>query len=539
MYKYFFTLVIIAATRLLCAQGPGNSAWPVTPFHLQPQLSSAGPGAYQPLTGISHKTEDLYERLIGYSTTEWLESTNTWRYSDSITWRYSGNRGSVVLTNNVYDEKHHLQYTNGICWNDEQTIYERNAQGGATAYYGFAWNGGTTYDSSYRYLYTLNSFGKPTYTLIQNRNGWQWDNSEQLFETYDNWGNVNSAVSYRWQDTAWLNGTRNTYVYDSAGHILFFQWEQGTPTGWLIAQRDTATYNEDGQLQYEEHATLTAGVLTPDTRSFYSYLPTADSSSITEERYIGGTWQNSMLTTSKKNGWGQETSRTQYVWYNNQWYNYSSEENKLNTDGKLISHTRYDTDINGNWIFYDRAIYTYTNGLPEQRIYQYYTDTGWLNIQSYRYTYNSAGLCDTETNRYWIADDWKNRERNIYSYTPYDNISRIDYQTWRTSTWADSIRTKFYYEEFTAPTGITTPIMAPLQLYPNPASTAVFIDCAIPLDGAVQYLLTDATGHCLREETLAQQQSTLCIPVESLSAGLYFITLRQNGTQRTVRFLKQ
>lgn len=96
------------------------------------------------------------------------------------------------------------------------------------------------------------------------------------------------------------------------------------------------------------------------------------------------------------------------------------------------------------------------------------------------------------------------------------------------------------------PTEVIEVMFAPQQqllgsVYPNPAPSgeSLFVQLLLAPDARVDYAVSDAAGRELRtgSSTLVAGETKLSIPIEGLTAGMYYVSVRVSGLREYSRFL--
>ena len=80
----------------------------------------------------------------------------------------------------------------------------------------------------------------------------------------------------------------------------------------------------------------------------------------------------------------------------------------------------------------------------------------------------------------------------------------------------------------------TTPVI--LTAYPNPFTNDIKIDFTTPAKGAAKIAITDVTGR--EVETITHEAGTINIG-KDLKAGIYYVTISQDGYNQVVKIVKE
>jgi photosystem II stability/assembly factor-like uncharacterized protein len=80
-----------------------------------------------------------------------------------------------------------------------------------------------------------------------------------------------------------------------------------------------------------------------------------------------------------------------------------------------------------------------------------------------------------------------------------------------------------------------------LKVYPNPATNMIKADADNMAGGNVAIAITDITGRTLLQETVNNNTGHFVknLDISSLQTGVYFVTLKTNGSESTKKFIKE
>lgn len=102
----------------------------------------------------------------------------------------------------------------------------------------------------------------------------------------------------------------------------------------------------------------------------------------------------------------------------------------------LFSQISYDTTYSKewnkkteSWMYFDRIISSYDNGIIASESIQVYDFNDWANYSFKEYHYNNGRLIE-ELEKYWNdkKESWDNNYRKLYSYNDQGNVSNILHQ---------------------------------------------------------------------------------------------------------------
>ena len=102
----------------------------------------------------------------------------------------------------------------------------------------------------------------------------------------------------------------------------------------------------------------------------------------------------------------------------------------------LFSQISYDTTYSKewnkktvSWMYFDRIISSYDNGIITSEMIQVFNDNNWDNYSYKVFSYNNGQLFE-ELEKYWNNknESWENNYRKLYSYNNQGNINNILHQ---------------------------------------------------------------------------------------------------------------
>lgn len=372
--------LLLLATSLflnLGAQAQSEFTLPALQAEHGPKLKSEGTAA-RSFTKPNNRLAGVVFRPGTFNQYKW---TTQWNLSYTHTYTYNSNaRITGVLTNDAVTNQNYSRETYN--YDSQNNISEEKYE---------SWSGGT----------------------------WNQEYWNKYFNTYDAAGNITEWYSQFYStgpQSSWVNSNRVKYTFNGANKITEQTEELWNGSAWIFVSPDNNNPNAITKIVYNYNANNTLVqqiyqqyingsfvnfsrysdfVFTPDnkyqTYTYYRWNPNTNSWEpgtrqtytygangsyvIVTEIYTNGVWQNNRRTTQDFDSHLQDIRTKVEVWNNNQW-NFSSENRNLNT---------YDASDN-----------------LTELIRQYYNAGTQAYTNSFRYTYgnfqsfNIAGLHKTQ-----------------------------------------------------------------------------------------------------------------------------------------------
>ncbi|MGW8315481.1 MAG: T9SS type A sorting domain-containing protein [Bacteroidales bacterium] len=354
-----------------------------------------------------------------------------------------------------------------------------------------------------------------------------WAPDFKAFYTFDDNGLI---TEYR--EEGWNNDSRRfeqtdyeTYEYDEQGNlVVYIDYDQ---YGTNFYSRYKIEYTYDNGMLME---TLESGKDTPED-SWYTIWRT--DYSYNDNNQISGTREY-----INNNGW-KESWRTEYVY---------------DGEGRLITYYDYNdnADLPSGWEYAWREEYTYDfeGHLDIYEESEWDPDFNqWFPTDREEYNIFSNGDVQSYTDFDWddAGEEWIPNAMGEYTYNPdipyeelalpwffHDDVpnyfnhmmTRYIFTDYAGGDWVPSYMGDYYFT-LSSSTGLTTSKQEGLLLYPNPASTTLYIPAgAYPDIRRVEAY--DPTGKRVLSIRVPQQQS---IRVDQLDQGIYFFRLLDASDQ--------
>jgi len=368
---------------------------------------------------------------------------------------------------------------------------------------------------------------------------YQWEQDLQTWTPevktryqYNPDGTLGETYKMQWYETTgqWEEGLKYVYSYDGNGWLssVIEYYGNGSPISWAPSYK------------YEYTRDL-AGNLLLDLQSGYD----PDSAA----------WHQVYKNEYTYNLNGKLESQTESPWMGifNQWVPGYKYVHSYSLTGKKILTEELSWDADSvNWVWHYKNEFEYdTNGYLSKSFRSYWNENyaQWdLNYKS-EYQSDLAGNQLMQTDYYWdtFVSAWvygaKTEQSYNMNYAFYDLIlprNFADYGSFSpnmltdikisnhySGSWHDTYQYRFFYNQAST-TGIEDIAASSVHVYPNPATSAVFVEWEGPTPNQ-QIEFFDLAGKPVFQ-TLAARQAM--IDVRNFARGIYFYRLTDN--QRNV-----
>ncbi|MCB0806208.1 MAG: hypothetical protein KDC05_10450 [Bacteroidales bacterium] len=123
----------------------------------------------------------------------------------------------------------------------------------------------------------------------------------------------------------------------------------------------------------------------------------------------------------------------------------------LNVFSQISYDTTYSKEWNGKsaeWIYFDRNITSYDNGVVQSELIQVFENDLWVNYNENQFYYNN-GLVIEELEKYWNdrEEKWDNNYRKLYSYSAEGLLTSITHQYIFNGNYVNASREVMKYDE--------------------------------------------------------------------------------------------
>lgn len=453
-------------------------------------------------------------RIIGRSSEEWNGSI--WLEKDSLTYTYSGNRGSQLGFSTVFS------------W-----ILVDNKPDIATAY---RFSGGI------------------------------WEKTVLTENIYDSDNKISSEVLKQWDGTAWVELNRHTYIYNAQGQLLVDL--QVTTSGGTYQNRITNTYDSNGNLLESIEEFLDGQQWIGLYRTTNTYTNNRLTTS-TKEEYISN-WEGQYRETYSYDANGNTIEIMRENWHSGGWENFRKYITTYNSSNKPLTIVRQYYD-NNMWVNSSRTTMTYNGlGLLSLTVEDYNTaGANWENETKHEYQLDGTGRVTQEEKFVWNGA-WANSKRYLYQYGQNNYVSLYNVYTW-VGSWEETerittifnsdnhpssyefmqndngslqnaFREFFYYEPYNNGTnGLSSIPTLSSTVLPNPFAINVAIQLNVAEAGNHTLEVYNLAGQRVHSESrhLVPGQQTLVWEGSEVPKGVYFYKINSQSGVASGKLVKQ
>jgi hypothetical protein len=460
-------------------------------------------------SGQNRGTDAMAQRLIGYLEQKYTGGVIT--AVDSNTWIYSVNRGSTVVGNEVYDQRRRWILSAG------------------------------TMEPDYRYIRTWNVAGQNGEFLQEDWSGNAFVNEYRTQYNYDAAGNRTHRTLQMWTGSAWKYVNRSIFTFVGSKPVIETQsnWQDSV---WVPTFQYSYSYDANGYLAEELYQQYSADSLYNMFHFIYSNDAVGNRLQELERHWVVNAWQNF----SRKANTYSQGKLANYVlerWITNAWFNEAKLEYTYTPAGLVLTELTYQ----GNGAGWDTThqkhfVYNGTQLILDSTLV--------LSLNTWRkdsrniYTYDANGNADVVTVYDGVSNNWVNKTRIDYNFnTGYNNLDSALTERWLGGNWQTDYKRYYYYEEYNAPSAVTTlqQVRLAMSVYPNPAVTTLNVDFASAEtgEGCLRVYTVNGQQVQLHQVILNIGDNYLPLDVSNLSSGLYIVELQTSTGIVRSKFYKQ
>ncbi len=400
-----------------------------------------------------------------------------------------------------------------------------------------------------------------------------WYNKAHSSKTYDNANRILSDTSFSTPNSSTAQTPQRllTYQYDAQGNnteYITYYWING---GWVPSERFISTYNTTNNLLTYQKDTYNNGALSPAEKTTYTYYINDLVATKTYELYSNGGWENSQRVNNSYDLNNNLTSVIEEQWINGAWNNIRRTTHTFNSNGDYTITLIENFDTNtANWESTDRYTFTYNNlgYLTLQVSEKYYSFTSmWENDLKDEFTYDANGNYTETINSYWYNSHWQKDERNTFTYDLNENLLENFRYEWF-GNWSERIKwyyrynsynqitldsvlrynsvvgdsyINYYYETYEEGTGITTIPTVLSIVSPNPFTQNVAIDLTVTEAGKHTFEVYNMAGQRIHIDSrhLAPGSQTIIWDGQEAPKGVYFYKVYSQSGLASGKLVKQ
>lgn len=419
----------------------------------------------------------------------WSTAKSDWVISDSMKYEYNANNDLVLITQRKYDQ-------NFASWNiTKYTVIKYDQNGNQLLYLDsnlepayFSWRGKAVSE------YNPDNTVKQSTRYSWNTNTNSWQAGIRYLYTYNSAGKQSTVIIEKYfpHRKAMVPENKYSYTYNADGlydMILSENWDT-INNAWVLAYRSNSLYNSDKQeLMYKG------------------------------EEYKNNVWVNSHKVEWIYNSDKQISSRTDFQW----------EAGKSDWVASLKNSFYYDDKK-----YLEAVVSTWWN-----------EGTGkWDNYSSSQYGLNLFGWPVSYLYSQWDggAAKW------VYNTKRASKFDNVGYETYRftqmwdktNSVFVNNSRQSWSYQDKNTASADVVEHLAPLTVYPNPATDLLDIRLTAGMKSAVRFTFHDATGKLVysTEEFVKESGAhTLRLNRAVMPSGMYVLSATDGNHRSQTRII--
>ncbi|MBU2652229.1 MAG: T9SS type A sorting domain-containing protein [Bacteroidetes bacterium] len=366
--------------------------------------------------------------------------------------------------------------------------------------------------------------------------GWMKETIE-----YDNNGNKVQYYYYTWNYTLsdWQNYHWDVFLYDAQNKILrrnHLEWNTASEQ-WDTASYDIYDYGLDGLLQ---HLTIWepdedfGGVIYPSERIDYQYDGSGNEIENIHQIYNTGTglwyltvrhqyWYDTY--NRKTNSLYSEYDEGEEIWIDKEKDDWGWDD----SDSLILyAYYRIGEDL-VTWYPDLKAEMTYNSygSLVHYRTYSGNDQAQWVPTYERRYSYQDGTIQLSDSLFQWLQPDeaWELVDCHLFQYDSLTRLHTDSYYSYVVHIGEYLLHFRDYYF-YSGNAGIDELYQDDWILYPNPASSVVYLKSSIFSQRIIRVELFDLFGEVvLEEEKGSRGEEETSIDVSAFPAGIYFVRI--------------
>lgn len=345
---------------------------------------------------------------------------------------------------------------------------------------------------------------------------------------------LDSTRRWSWDNNlSWEFEARSLLTRDALGNVI--EVHSSIPEGdqWIITGISTYLYNAENQLiefkiDFNNNLSWVNWL-----RNLYAYDGFGNQIETISQHWINNNWDNSWRVTSTYDSNLKILASIEAKWDTTEWIDKTWNEFTY-TDEGLVQYQTIREHIGGS-IYKDyRFEYTYD---AEDRLYKvaFQNPLGgglWDDLSYDLYTYQDSTITITE--KRYTQFGFENWERTIFTYNSDDKLLSTVRADWNNG-WENYDSLRYYYSPQTIP--VQNINVLPISIYPNPASSTIYMDIGDPVIDATVTIYT-YTGELIQNRRL-YGGTNMQIEIGNLPAGEYYLLLNSEGRFYRGKIIKQ
>jgi uncharacterized protein YukE len=441
----------------------------------QGQKAAFNEKAYAQLEAAGLKTPAMYSKLkhAGTSNFQSFDLNSSVQIVDSsYHWHWDVNDGAW---------KADLKFIN-IVYNNNNKISDL----------GQKWTG-STWTDTIRNTYSYDAGNFPAKVVSKSWDGGTWTNSLQITYTYDAKHNITSVAWQAWKNSIWSNYMEFTSMYDANNNLINEALLFGSGTNWINFSQSNYTYDANN-----------------------------NKLSQIDESWNGTSWDESQKYIWTYNAGNNMTSELIQSWNGSSWDDFTKSQFNYNASNKLETELAQMWD-GSVWMDYSKTTCTYdasTNLLNE--LVLNWDGSEWVNGGQHIYTYDTHKNQTSDLKQFWNGSSWYNTSQHLFTFDANNFEKASSTKNWNADGTAVSggDSTRYYYP--TVVIGISEPMEAGINVYPNPSQGKFAISSNSSINSVEVY---DLSGKRIYTDFNIHQQPSTEIDLAGFAKGIYLMKI--------------
>jgi len=370
----------------------------------------------------------------------WAESD--WQYVSKVDNVYVGK--SVTTTSYIWDntipnwqgvEKDEKIYSNDLDYTSTKSEWRNGA------WFGISKTGYTYYEDGREHSVT---------DYVWSSSTWVYDFKTE-FE-YSGAKNIVTAT-YLWEETKWVGQSKEGTFYDEYEDLTTATWTWKN-NAWSPQSKSGQSLYDDGRTKSKTSYKIAGSDFVYTARVEYEYGATAKDITTANYTWDGAAWKGTSKSGEVWDG-SKITSKISYTWiggfdwqYNQKTeYEYGSHQSDLTTAVYSWDNTIPD------WVGVSKSGKTYASTGKQASEFSYIWGTTaagkseWLPVAKTEWEYGT-GKDNAIASYKGVDTAWVGVSKTAETYTGNGNIQSKYTYCWKNSTWADSLKQEYTYNEY-------------------------------------------------------------------------------------------
>jgi hypothetical protein len=381
-----------------------------------------------------------------------------------------------------------------------------------------------------------------------------WVASGRSYSSYDEAQRVVESFSQCHRDDGWGNcGRRTTNWFSSDGRVSTRSEQEWRNGEWSNLFQYLTIYDDQGRTINHsrkfwidgswEYGTIISpnnhNVVLTSTLSVTRYY---DSQTVSTNQVWNDGWQNNTRLVRGLDQYGERISSLYQAWNGSQWVN----DRKTVFQDDFPDSDTLDVSLNfdwaqGEWVPTRRTIeFEEMADGTRIKLSEQWADSLWIPQSRSTNTYGVHGY-EYGQSEVWNGTGWSPTRRGMREYDQASNILVEGNERWTGSEWQPTSIYRYAYATATSTSPDPFSYNSTLEVYPNPASTQLYVKSNYVTIGAWQIEVVDALGRIqavYSGTSYGFDSFESLLQVDTLAPGTYFIRFKDEREVRTSRFVK-